>query len=93
MLGYTDEHARAGIDTPLPKIECFENQFRNYEITLSIPEFTSVCPRSGLPDFGTVTIKYVPNRWCIELKVCRSLFKKGTSNNYQFVTPALAGVQ
>lgn len=68
MRHYTKEHARAGIDTPLPKIECFENQFKNYEITISIPEFTSVCPRTGLPDFGTITIRYIPDRWCVELK-------------------------
>lgn len=68
MPEYTKEHARSGLDTPLPKIECFENQFNNYEITISIPEFTSVCPRSGLPDFGTITIRYVPNKWCAELK-------------------------
>ena len=49
MSQYTKKHARAEIDTPLPKIECFENQFKNYEITISIPEFTSICPRSGLP--------------------------------------------
>ncbi len=68
MPAYTDEHARSGIDAPLPKIECFENQFRNYEITISIPEYTSICPKSGLPDFGTITIRYVPNKWCVELK-------------------------
>ena len=68
MREYTDEHARAGINTPLPKIDCFENQFRNYEITISIPEYTSVCPKSGLPDFGTLTIRYIPHRWCVELK-------------------------
>lgn len=68
MRHYTKEHASAGIDTPLPKIECFENQFKNYEITISIPEFTSVCPRTGLPDFGTITIRYIPDRWCVELK-------------------------
>lgn len=68
MRQYKKEHARAGIDTPLPKIECFENQFKNYEITISIPEFTSVCPRTGLPDFGTITIRYIPNKWCVELK-------------------------
>jgi len=68
MPEYTKAHARSGIDTPLPKIECFENQFKNYEITISIPEFTSVCPRTGLPDFGTITIRYTPNRWCAELK-------------------------
>lgn len=68
MPEYTKSHARAGIDTPLPKIECFENQFKNYEITISIPEFTSVCPRTGLPDFGTITIRYIPNQLCVELK-------------------------
>jgi 7-cyano-7-deazaguanine reductase len=68
MTEYTKEHARAGIDTPLPEIECFENQFKNYEITISIPEFTSVCPRTGQPDFGTITIRYIPNKWCVELK-------------------------
>ena len=68
MRKYTDRHARSGIDSPLPKIECFENQFKNYEITISIPEFTSACPRTGLPDFGTITIRYIPNQWCVELK-------------------------
>jgi len=68
MAEYTDKHAQAGIDTPLPKIECFKNQFKDYEITISIPEYTSICPRSGLPDFGTITIRYVPDQWCVELK-------------------------
>jgi 7-cyano-7-deazaguanine reductase len=68
MPEYTKEHAKSGIDTPLPKIDCFENQFENYEITISIPEYTSVCPRTGLPDFGTITIRYIPNKWCVELK-------------------------
>lgn len=68
MAGYTNTHARAGINTPLPKIECFENQFKNYEITISIPEYTSVCPKLGLPDFGTITIRYIPGKRCVELK-------------------------
>jgi len=68
MAEYTKDHARAGIDVILPEIECFENQFKNYEITISIPEYTSVCPKSGLPDFGTLTIRYTPNKWCVELK-------------------------
>jgi 7-cyano-7-deazaguanine reductase len=68
MKGYTDEHACSGIVTPLPKIECFKNQFKNYQITISIPEYTSICPKSGLPDFGTITICYIPNKWCVELK-------------------------
>ena len=68
MRKYTDRHARSGIDDPLPRLECFKNQFKNYEIAISIPEFTSVCPRTGLPDFGTITIRYIPNQWCVELK-------------------------
>jgi 7-cyano-7-deazaguanine reductase len=68
MSEYTEDHARAGIDASLPKIECFKNQFKSYEITISIPEFTSVCPRTGLPDFGTITIRYIPNQRCVELK-------------------------
>jgi len=68
MPGYTKDHARSGINAPLPEIECFENQFKGYEITITIPEYTSVCPKSGLPDFGTLTIRYVPNQWCVELK-------------------------
>jgi 7-cyano-7-deazaguanine reductase len=65
---YTDKQARSGIDVPLPKLQCFQNQFKNYEIAISIPEYTSICPRSGLPDFGTITIRYTPDRWCVELK-------------------------
>jgi 7-cyano-7-deazaguanine reductase len=68
MEEYTDRHARSGINTPLPKLECFKNQFKDYEITISIPEFTSVCPRTGIPDFGIITIQYVPDKWCVELK-------------------------
>jgi 7-cyano-7-deazaguanine reductase len=60
--------SKAGIDTKMPKLECFKNQFKNYEITIVIPEFTSVCPKTKLPDFGVITIKYMPNKWCVELK-------------------------
>jgi 7-cyano-7-deazaguanine reductase len=68
MKEYTDKHARSGIEAPLPNLECFRNQFKNYEITISIPEYTSVCPRTGIPDFGTITIRYIPDEWCVELK-------------------------
>ncbi len=66
--GYTDEHARAGLDARLPEIETFPNQFPGYEIEIVIPEFTSVCPKTGLPDFGKLTIRYVPDKLCLELK-------------------------
>ncbi len=65
---YTDEHAESGIDTPLPDIETWPNQFPGYEIEITIPEFTSVCPKTGLPDFGRLTLRYVPDKLCLELK-------------------------
>ena len=65
---YTDEHAAAGIDAALPEIETWPNQFPGYEIEIAIPEFTSVCPKTGLPDFGKLTLRYVPDKKCLELK-------------------------
>ena len=67
-LGYTDRHAVAGINARLPEIECWPNQFPNYDITIAVPEYTSICPKTGLPDFGTITIVYRPTKLCIELK-------------------------
>jgi 7-cyano-7-deazaguanine reductase len=51
-------------------IELFDNprQGRDYIITIDIPEFTSLCPKTGQPDFGTIIIEYIPNEFCIELK-------------------------
>ena len=51
-------------------LETFENQFpdRDYRVEIVCPEFTSVCPRTGQPDFGTLTITYIPNNKCVELK-------------------------
>lgn len=51
-------------------LETFENQFpdRDYRIEIVAPEFTSVCPKTGQPDFGTLTITYIPDKLCIELK-------------------------
>jgi 7-cyano-7-deazaguanine reductase len=65
---YTKEHAKAGINAPLPEIETWPNQFAGYEIEIVIPEFTSVCPKTGLPDFGQITLRYVPDKLCLELK-------------------------
>lgn len=52
------------------QLERFENrtQVRRYSVEFSCPEFTCVCPRSGFPDFATVNIRYVPDKWCVELK-------------------------
>jgi len=65
---YTDEHAAAGIDAVLPEIDAWPNQFPDYEVEIVIPEFTSVCPKTGLPDFGKLTLRYVPDKKCLELK-------------------------
>ena len=51
-----------------PAIETWENQYHGYEITITVPEYTSICPRTGLPDFGTITIHYLPAKLCVELK-------------------------
>lgn len=53
-----------------PELELFDNPRpgRDYIITIRCPEFTSVCPKTGQPDFGTIIIEYTPNKSCIELK-------------------------
>ncbi len=66
--GYTDTHARAGLDARFPDIDTFENQYPGYEIVVDDPEFTSVCPKTGLPDFGALSIRYMPAKKCMELK-------------------------
>lgn len=65
---YTPEHAQAGLDASFPDIETWPNQFPAYEIVVDIPEFTSVCPKTGLPDFGVLKIRYMPDKLCLELK-------------------------
>jgi 7-cyano-7-deazaguanine reductase len=65
---YTPEHAQAGLDAEFPEIETWPNQFAGYEIVVDDPEFTSVCPKTGLPDFGVLTIRYMPRQHCLELK-------------------------
>jgi len=51
-------------------LETFKNQFpgRDYRIEIGCPEFTSVCPKTGQPDFATLTITYIPSEKCVELK-------------------------
>jgi 7-cyano-7-deazaguanine reductase len=65
---YTDEHAEAGVRADLPDIETWPNQFGEYEIEIEMPEFTSVCPKTGLPDSGTLRLRYTPAARCVELK-------------------------
>ncbi|HWB83577.1 MAG TPA: preQ(1) synthase [Bryobacteraceae bacterium] len=65
---YTDEHAESGVRAELPEIETWPNQYRGYEVEIVMPEFTSVCPKTGLPDFGKITLRYIPDKSCLELK-------------------------
>jgi len=68
MIKYTKDHAKAGLGAKLPKLEVLSNQFKNYKITIAVPEYTSLCPKTGLPDAGTITIEYEPDRYFVELK-------------------------
>lgn len=52
----------------MPRLETWENQFPGYEITITVPEYTSICPRTGLPDFGIIALHYMPEKSCLELK-------------------------
>ncbi len=58
----------AGLRAPLPEIETWPNQFPGYEIAITVPEYTSVCPKTGLPDFAVLTLTYMPRGRCLELK-------------------------
>ena len=57
-------------------LELFDNTYpqRDYTIEIVNPEFTSVCPITGLPDFGTIIIRYVPDKYCVELKSLKYYF-------------------
>lgn len=53
-----------------PEIEVWKNQYSDkiYTICLEIPEFTCICPKTGLPDFASISIEYSPQKYCVELK-------------------------
>jgi 7-cyano-7-deazaguanine reductase len=69
MARYTERHAASGVSDALPNLETWPSQYpADYEIVVTIPEFTSLCPKTGLPDFATLTVTYVPDRRCVELK-------------------------
>jgi 7-cyano-7-deazaguanine reductase len=64
------EMSPARSKTRVPILEVFANPHpgRSYEIEIQAPEFTSVCPVTGQPDFGTMLIRYIPGKTCLELK-------------------------
>lgn len=66
----------AQIDAPRTILESFDNPRpqRDYQIKFVFPEFTSVCPVTGQPDFATITITYVPDKYCVEMKSLKLYF-------------------
>lgn len=60
------------------QLEIFENSFpnREYEIEITCPEFTSICPKTGQPDFGTLVFRYIPDKTCVELKSLKLYLQK-----------------
>jgi 7-cyano-7-deazaguanine reductase len=60
----------------LKMLEVFQNQYsnRDYTVTHTTPEFTSVCPKTGQPDFGKITLEYIPDKLCVELKSLKIYF-------------------
>jgi 7-cyano-7-deazaguanine reductase len=70
QLGQKSILTQSQIDSPRTIIDTFKNPRpgRSYEIKFVFPEFTSVCPVTGQPDFATITVIYVPNKLCVEMK-------------------------
>jgi 7-cyano-7-deazaguanine reductase len=69
---YNENHAKSGVSIKLPAIEVFPNQYVGYTIRIEIPEYTAVCPKTGLPDFGTIILEYEPIKSVLELKSLKS---------------------
>lgn len=65
-----DELKRGQLEILESKLEVFENEYseRDYTIIITNPEFACLCPRSGYPDFATIEVTYIPDKYCIELK-------------------------
>ncbi len=72
MKEYNENHAKSGVSIKLPSIEIFPNQYPGYIIRIEIPEYTAVCPKTGLPDFGTIILEYEPAKSVLELKSLKS---------------------
>lgn len=72
--GYGEREAEAGIEAELPELDTFPNQFDGYTVKIENPEFTAICPKTGLPDYGLITITYEPDELCLELKALKLYF-------------------
>lgn len=73
-----DELKRGQREIMEAKLEVFANKFqhRDYIITISDPEFTCLCPRTGYPDFATIELRYTPDQYCLELKALKLYINK-----------------
>ena len=60
--------ARSGLNAKLPRLQTWPSQYPRTTITIIDPEYNAICPKTGLPDFGTVTIRYEPRKKVLELK-------------------------
>jgi 7-cyano-7-deazaguanine reductase len=78
-----------------PKIETWKNQYadKEYMITLDIPEFTCICPKTGLPDFAAIKIEYSPDKYCIELKSFKmyTIFYRGVGIFHEHLINRMLG--
>ena len=76
QLGSKSQLTPAQIDRPRSILEVFGNPRpqRDYQIEFVFPEFTSLCPVTGQPDFATITVRYVPDEWCVEMKSLKLYF-------------------
>ena len=76
QLGQKSAPSDDQIANPRSILEVFENPRpqRDYQVQFVFPEFTSVCPVTGQPDFATITVRYVPDRFCVEMKSLKLYF-------------------
>ncbi len=73
-----DELKRGQQEILEAKLEVFPNKYsdRDYEITITNPEFTCLCPRTGYPDFAVIEVRYIPDKYCLELKSFKLFINK-----------------
>jgi 7-cyano-7-deazaguanine reductase len=74
------------MDDKVKIIEVFENAYpeRDYTVIHEAPEFTSLCPKTGQPDFATITVEYIPDKLCIELKSLKLYFNSFRNDGIYF---------
>src|SRR5437660_1105703 len=93
QLGSKSRLSEAQIEQPRTILEVFDNPNpqRDYQIQFVFPEFTSVCPVTGQPDFATITIRYVPDKYCVEMKSLKLYFFSYRNKGifYEAVTNAI----